>query len=488
MAHPKKLGKYDIVEVLGEGAMGVVYKGFDPDIRRTVALKTIRVMHDDAEAASVLAMRFRNEAQAVGRLNHPGIVNVFDFGNDQGVAYIAMEFVEGQTLAHYLGHKVKFTDEDVAGLMSQLLDALHHAHEAGVWHRDIKPANVMLAKNGRLKVADFGIARVESAQLTQVTTMLGTPAYMAPEQFKGGSIDRRVDIYAAGVMLYVLLVNRPPFAGTPEQLMYKVLQSEATPPSQIAGLNRPGFYDAILARALAKEPRERFATALQFKAAIEQALGEPVDTTVWERTITSVPTTRPASAGAGAHARTGQPSGAPATHGGSAAGNAPWTQPPTNWDRSQLAAVEQTLARYVGPLAAVMVRRAARDCADLPSLYAKLAQEVTDPGAKAAFASHLHAATQPGSKGAAAPTTGGGTNVGTGMGASTAAARLALSEAFLEQAKKLLTPELGPIAGVLVKKTAANAASREAFIQAMAQAVPDAAARQRVTEALNKLS
>jgi eukaryotic-like serine/threonine-protein kinase len=485
MNHPRQLGKYQIVEVLGEGAMGVVYKGFDPDIRRVVALKTIRSMHDDPEGAQMLAMRFRNEAQAVGRLNHPGIVNVFDYGSDQGVSYIAMEFVEGQTLAHYLSHKVRFTDEDVAGLMSQLLDALHHAHEAGVWHRDIKPANIMLAKNARLKVADFGIARIEASHLTQVTTMLGTPAYMAPEQFKGDIIDRRVDIYAAGVMLYVLLANRPPFTGTPEQLMYKVLQEHPVMPSALDNVNRPRFYDGVLARAMAKDPDQRYATAAEFKAAIEQGVGEPVDPSIWEQTIIGVPTVRVAPPDGSRAGRTSAPGNTTGTPPNRTSGmTAPWTQAPTNWDRSQLATAEQTLARFVGPLASVMVRRAARECADLPSLYAKLAAEVTDPGAKAAFATHLQEVT-------AQRTTSGGTSystsLGTPGGTGVASQRAALSDALLEQARKLLMPELGPIAGVLVKKTAAQSATREAFIDTLAAAVPDAEARQQIRDALLKL-
>jgi eukaryotic-like serine/threonine-protein kinase len=145
VAHPSRLGKYRITEVLGEGAMGVVYKAFDPDIQRTVALKTIReAFNAQSGDDSSVAARFRNEAVAAGRLTHPGIVAVYDFGQDQGTAFIAMEFVEGKSLAQHLS-KLSFSDEDVAGIMCQLLDALHHAHEAGVWHRDVKPANVILA-------------------------------------------------------------------------------------------------------------------------------------------------------------------------------------------------------------------------------------------------------------------------------------------------------------------------------------------------------
>ena len=148
--HPVQLGKYRITEVLGEGAMGVVYKGFDPDIQRTVALKTIRTQLDsDDDSPGAPASRFRNEAQAAGRLMHPGIVAVYDFGRDEQVAYIAMEYVEGRSLASYLGAKVRFTDTDIPGIMSQLLDALGHAHDKGVWHRDVKPANIILTTMGR---------------------------------------------------------------------------------------------------------------------------------------------------------------------------------------------------------------------------------------------------------------------------------------------------------------------------------------------------
>ena len=250
MNHPERLGKYQITEVIGEGAMGVVYKGFDPDIKRTVALKTIRRGMSSGGEGVTMAARFRNEAQAAGRLTHPGIVAVYDFGEDENVAFIAMEFVEGHTLAHYLASRVRFTDEDIPGVICQVLDALDHAHEQGVWHRDIKPANIIMARNGKLKVADFGIARIEDAGLTQANVMIGTPTYMAPEQFLGTGMDRRVDVYSTGVLLYLLLTGRPPFVGTQEQMLYKVVHEQPVLPRQIEGANRPHFYDAILALSL----------------------------------------------------------------------------------------------------------------------------------------------------------------------------------------------------------------------------------------------
>ena len=267
--HPAQLGKYRITEVLGEGAMGVVYKGFDPDIQRTVALKTIRTSLDaDDDSPGAPASRFRNEAQAAGRLGHPGIVAVYDFGRTEQVAFIAMEFVEGRSLASYLSARVRFTDTDIPGIMSQLLDALGHAHEKGVWHRDVKPGNIIMMTSGRLKVADFGIARIESQNLTQTHYMVGTPSHMAPEQFLGKAMDRRVDIYGAGVVLYQLLTGRAPFAGTTEALMYKVVNENPVPPSMVEGANRPGWFDAVIARALAKRPEERFADTDEFKRAL----------------------------------------------------------------------------------------------------------------------------------------------------------------------------------------------------------------------------
>jgi eukaryotic-like serine/threonine-protein kinase len=511
MTHPRSLGKYQIIEVLGEGAMGVVYKAFDPDIRRTVALKTIRALRDDPEGAQMLAARFRTEAQAAGRLSHPGIVAVYDFGRQAGdegdIAFIAMEYIEGQTLAHYLSHKVKFTDVDVAGLMSQLLDALHHAHEQGVWHRDIKPANIILTKNGRLKVADFGIARIDNSQLTQVSTMLGTPAYMAPEQFRGQAIDRRVDVYAAGVMLYVLLTNRPPFVGSPESLMYQAVHETAVAPSQIDGLTRPTFYDAILSRAMAKEPDRRYASALDFKVDIEAALGQPVDTTVWERTIIGVPNTKP-NPGDGAAVKTGATAatgvaGATGATGTSASrgGTTPWTQSPTNWDRQQLAQAESTLARFVGPLATVMVRRAARDCADLPALYARLAQDVTDPGAKAAFNTHLleFAATLGGHKTSTTATQAlplGGSQPGLPPGTYSEgdmatvvrppSTQRPVTEALIAEARKRMAEHVGPIASVMVKKAAAASSHRDEFVDRLVAALPDPEAQRALREAMQK--
>ncbi|MFG6467459.1 serine/threonine-protein kinase [Roseateles sp. BYS87W] len=498
--HPAQLGKYRITEVLGEGAMGVVYKGFDPDIQRTVALKTIRTgldAGDDSPGAP--ASRFRNEAQAAGRLMHPGIVAVYDFGRDQHTAYIAMEFVEGRSLASYLSAKLRFTDTDIPGIMSQLLDALGHAHDKGVWHRDVKPANIIMTTAGRLKVADFGIARIDSQHLTQTHYMVGTPSHMAPEQFLGSTMDRRVDIYGAGVVLYQLLTGRPPFAGTTEALMYKVVNDMPAPPSTLDGANRPAWFDAIVARALAKRPDDRYPTAEAFKQALLDGAGQDLDDTAWDKTVMMAPP----------RARPPQPLQAPTqapvslagrSTPGSTGGTAP---PPSHWDASQLAQAEQTLARHVGPLASVLVRRAARECSDLPELYARLADQVTDPRARDAFLGQASVLTGGASRtagstrGATAgtpPTAAGASTAGaTGTAGSNGSAGLGttmggpLTEAVVEKAQVLLAQHVGPIAKVLVKRAAQGIDSRAVFFNRLAESVSDAAARTRLLQDLARL-
>jgi serine/threonine-protein kinase len=286
MTAPSQLGKYQITGVLGTGAMGVVYKGFDPGIRRVVAIKTIRreLIAADRTGAMMLK-RFRNEAQAAGRLAHPGIVAVYDYGEDAAVAYIAMEYVEGNSLREYFARGTRFSERDAVSIMTQLLEALAHAHERRVWHRDIKPGNLIVMMTGRVKIADFGIARVETSDLTQTGAVLGSPGYMAPEQYAAATIDHRADLFAAGVVFYQLLTGSRPFVGTAEQVAYAICHAEPARPS----LADPGKgwerYDALLMKALAKRPEDRFQTADTFRAALLEAHARPAAASIAEETI-----------------------------------------------------------------------------------------------------------------------------------------------------------------------------------------------------------
>ncbi|HJQ64361.1 MAG TPA: serine/threonine-protein kinase, partial [Burkholderiales bacterium] len=236
MAGLGRIGKYEIRRELGKGAMGVVYEGYDPVIERTVAIKTIRPEQLERTQAAEILTRFKREAQAAGRLNHPHIVAIYDYGEvvPEGelardasggqVAYIAMEFIKGRELKDYFDGNERFGMKEAERIMGELLAALDHAHKNGVVHRDMKPANVILLADGTVKVADFGIARIETSELTQAGTMLGTPAYMSPEQFLGQPVDGRSDIFSCGVMLYQFLTGEKPFTGTVTTIMHKVLK------------------------------------------------------------------------------------------------------------------------------------------------------------------------------------------------------------------------------------------------------------------------
>ena len=267
---PATLGKYQIRGVLGRGAMGTVYDGWDPAIGRRVAIKTVRLLDpDDAEAHDALA-RFKNEARAAGRLSHRNIVSVYDYGELDDSAYIVMEFVEGQSLKQCLDAGQRFPVAETVRIMEHLLAGLQYSHDKGVMHRDIKPSNVILAKDGQVKLADFGIARIESSAMTLVGTMLGTPAYMSPEQLMGQPTDRRTDIYSAGVLLYQLLTGLRPFEGSLTAIMHKALNTTPPRPSELA-VAAPASLDPVVARAMAKQPANRFPDAAAFAHATRAA-------------------------------------------------------------------------------------------------------------------------------------------------------------------------------------------------------------------------
>ena len=270
---PEHIGKYRIDSILGEGAMGIVYKAFDPHIERIVALKTIRkALLKDRDDWQIVT-RFKNEAQAAGRLTHQNIVGVYDYGETEEAAFIAMEFVEGKPLTALLTQGKPSSVTRAMVWMIQLLQALAYAHARGVVHQDIKPANLMIASDECLKITDFGIARIESSTLTQTGALIGTPSYMSPEQFRGESVDGRSDIFSAGIVLYQLLTGVRPFVGNSATVMQQILYEQLVPPSQKDAQVHPAF-DEVVRLALEKAPAQRFATADRFLAALKQAYAQ----------------------------------------------------------------------------------------------------------------------------------------------------------------------------------------------------------------------
>jgi len=272
MKELKSLGRYQIKGVLGKGAMGLVYDGLDPRLDRRVAIKTILTSTLDEATAKHYSMRFKREVRAVARLNHANIVQVYDFGTEGDLAYIVMEYIKGKELKDHFDAKERLDLRTTLRLMTELLDALEFAHEAGVIHRDIKPANVMLDSGGHVKLTDFGVARITDgdgeAEATRAGAMIGTPSYMSPEQIQGQAIDRRTDIFSAGVLFYQLLTGKKPFEGTQWVLAKQIVQDDPVWPSSIAQV--PPEIDRVVARALAKAPEHRYQSARGFADALKR--------------------------------------------------------------------------------------------------------------------------------------------------------------------------------------------------------------------------
>ncbi len=264
-----QFGRYEVIRPLGRGATGVVYLARDPQLERAVALKTVWWPDHhgvDEEARGELRARFLREARAAAQFVHPNIVTVFDVGEEADVTFIAMEYVAGRTLAAHLAEEGPPPPRQAARLAAAVADALAYAHATGVVHRDIKPANLLVAADGTVKVADFGIAKVANSTLTQEAAVLGTPAYMAPEQIAGQPVDARADLFALGVVLFEMLAGRRPFEGSDlTTLAYQVVH---VPHPPLASL-RPGLppaFERVCARALAKEPAARYGTAAEMAA------------------------------------------------------------------------------------------------------------------------------------------------------------------------------------------------------------------------------
>jgi eukaryotic-like serine/threonine-protein kinase len=294
MADISSLGKYEIRREIGRGAMGVVYEGYDPFIKRVVALKTIRAEQLSGEDSENVIARFRREAQAAGRLSHPNIVSIYDFGEDGGSWYIAMELVKGRELKECFEANERFTTANIVKIMSQILEALDYSHRQGVVHRDIKPANIFMLADGSVKVADFGIAHIEASNLTQVGAVMGTPAYMSPEQIMGLPVDGRSDLFSAGVILYQFLTGERPFSGSAATTMQKVLREDPLPPSSL-NVQAPFEMDAIMRKALAKRPEDRYQSAAEF-AAVIRATAPSMVMTNSEATLITTTTGAPAAA------------------------------------------------------------------------------------------------------------------------------------------------------------------------------------------------
>jgi eukaryotic-like serine/threonine-protein kinase len=481
-----------VLETLGEGAMGIVYKAMDPHIQRTVALKTIQRRDAAASVAGVAnAQRFRNEAQAAGRLSHPGIVSVYDygeFGEGGDESYIAMEYVQGPTLAE-CARRERLPLADVLSIASQLLDALQCAHSQNVWHRDIKPGNLILTAQGQLKVADFGIARIDANVLTQDAWSMGSPGYMAPECYTGAVIDHRVDLYACGVLLFELLTGTRPFRGSPGVVMYQAMhEAPPTLAQALPGCDELAPFEVIVARAMAKQRNERYGSAHEMRDALHvvaHSIGQDIPPRISAETVQSLMTPasaqrlqqRPATVPPAPMPANATPVAAPVA----APAPAPRETPDTH--AAFVADLTRLLQPHLGPMAAVVVKHAAQRHPGAAALVAQLAHELPDANDRRHFLAqaqraHPHAAARTPDAG---PATACAAAVLPVLGATP------LSEALVKQAEPLLVQQLGPIGKLLVQRAAKTCNSREAFLHALADASDDLVDRDQLLAKLNKL-
>jgi serine/threonine-protein kinase len=398
-----------VLRLIGSGAMGVVYLAHDPVIDRQVAIKLVLADLLQAADSDDFKARFRREAQAAGSCVHPNIVTVFDFALHGESPYLAMEYVEGNSLAQFRTAGQAVPPAQAAAIVQQVLAGLQAAHALGVVHRDIKPANVLLTAQGAVKITDFGVARLARSGMTQQGAMVGTLSYMSPEQCRGHAVDHRADLFSTACILHELLFAARPFPGATEaEVMQRLLlEPPVIPPAHAV----PPALLQVLQRGLAKNPEERFASASDMDAALRGAMaaqpGPPADSdsTVVVPRLPSVP--------------------------------------PRLFDPAALAGIERELAAYLGPIARAMVQSAARRAPTLEALRDIVARDIEEPADREHFLR--------------GPTTSGSTRAP--VTSSAASPPAALGAPLLEQAQKELARFIGPIASVIVRRAAPGAAS-----------------------------
>jgi serine/threonine-protein kinase len=427
---PARIGRYHPRSLLGRGGMGVVYRAHDPVIDRSVAIKLIHPALLTGQGGDAALTLFRDEARAAGRCQHPNIVALFDAALHGGQPFLVMEYVEGEDLAAALRRAGgRFAAAAAVAVATQVLDALEATHAQGVIHRDIKPSNVILGRDGRARVSDFGIARLASAGAAGMPA--GTPSHMSPEQCRGEALDPRSDLFSVGVLLQEMLSGERPFGpGTPAEVMQAVLRAPPLPLPP-AGPDLPESLRAVVARALSKARDARFATAAEMAAALRACPGLPA----------AMPLP------AGPEAEETRPALAPA---------ADRSQGRTPLPQGTLRDLQQILTRYVGPIAGYLVRQAARQDEDMDLLCAGLARAIEPAEARARFSREARELLA-----IAAP-----------------APAAAWTAAELERLRQALAPHLGPVAGLLVRRGAQQAGSLAALWQAMARHIEAPAERE----------
>jgi eukaryotic-like serine/threonine-protein kinase len=443
------VSRYRIEQWLASGAIGEVYRAYDPLIGRPVALKIIRRELIGGSGAEQWLERFKREARAAGQRFHPNIVTMLDCGDESGLPFLVMEFVDGPSLAGLLKTSGPLPPERATAIVAQVLSGLGLAHESGIIHRDIKPSNILVPANGPVKIADFGIARTDSSDLTVVGDVLGTPAYVAPEQLRGEPVDNRSDLFAVAVVLFEALTGVKPFRA--KTLAESISLIESRGPEDICALNPlvPRALKQVIDRALAFDPARRFASASEFSQAIAGATAlAPTDTC------------------GGRAAATPHPSGAAEV------------AERRVWDAALLHRLERELATLVGPLASLAVRESSRATSDVGTLLESLAHYIDNERDRRQFLQ-----TGKGLTAWMPDQTGSSPSIRSTGGATPPAAGSA-SLPPLAEIEESLTRIIGPIAKIVVKEHLRNFATLPQLYQALAADIPSERDRAAFLESL----
>jgi eukaryotic-like serine/threonine-protein kinase len=427
--------------------MGVIYKADDPDIGRTVAIKLVRADLLEGDDRDQFLARFRHEARAAGRCMHPNIVALYDFAMHEGNPYLAMEFVDGVALGTELRRVGRFAPAQAVAIVVQVLDALGAAHALGVVHRDVKPANILLQPSGQVKVTDFGISRLNTSDLTQDGTIIGTPAYMSPEQCRGDDVDARSDLFSVGSVFYELLSGTRAFSGrNSAEVTSRLLTMEPRDLTEFMP-DVPAALAAALRRSMAKSKEARYASAESMIAALREALRNDIAAAeVPANDQTVVMARRPV----------------------------PEPTAGVILDDATLETIERRLARHVGPIARHLVRDAARRTGSIEALYEAVSHNIRPAAERDRFlaGSRDNASHHTGSSATRSAVSHSAVTSGVVAGGDS------FSPAQIERVERALARALGPIAKLLVRRALPNAGSEEALWEHLAAHIERAVERE----------
>ena len=455
----QSIGRYRVDGLLGTGAMGDVYRAYDPVIDRPVAIKVVRTELAAGSGSEQWLQRFRREARAAGRRFHPNIVAILDFGEDDGMPFLAMEYIDGRSLDGILKASGPLDPARSVAVITQVLSALGFAHQNGIVHRDVKPSNIMVLNSGEVKVADFGIARIDTSEFTIVGDLLGTPAYMAPEQFAGAPVDKRTDLFAAGVILFEMLTGVKPFRG--KSITEIISFMETRGPEDIRALNPavPDSLKRVITKALAFDPARRYADAAEFSKAIIEAFPiRPDETPV--RSELPISDTRVVNAEVAETA----PEGA-------------------IWRPELLREIEHDLATFIGPMAAIALKRAIRQTNDIRALYDLLGRQVVNPRDQAEFLARgqRRAAPDPASRPQSTPTPPSTTQTKAEPKPDQGITSPGLAN--IAAVESNLARYVGPIAKILIRRELEKHETLDKFYRALAAHIPNELDRERFLKA-----